>query len=44
MKIYVTYTQHKKIMNKILSRNIIIYLLSYPMSAMINLHNLQNMI
>ena len=44
MKIYVTYIQHNKIMHKILSRNIIIYLLSHPMSAMINLHNLQNMI
>ena len=31
-------------MHKILSRNIIIYLLSHPMSKMINLHNLQNMI
>ena len=31
-------------MCKILSRNIIIYLLSHAMSEMINLHNLQNMI
>ena len=44
MKIYVTYMLHNKIMHKILSRNTIIYLFSHPMSEMINLHNLQNMI
>ena len=31
-------------MQKILSRNIIIYLLSHPMSEVINLHNMQNMV
>ena len=31
-------------MHKILSRNIIIYLLSHPMSEMINLINLKSMI